>query len=92
MAAPPTKAAAPKMTAFWVARGTPPVLELEAFAVDPAVDALLPPVPADPDAVVDSVVGTAPGLLTVELAEPADDEPAPAESFSAPAVTVTGRM
>ncbi len=68
----------------------PPVLVLEDAAVEAAVDALLPPVAADPDAVVDSVVGTAPGLLTVELAESADDESAPAESFSAPAVMVTG--
>lgn len=99
--APPTRAAAPRTTAFWVIRGIPPVLELEVGAVDP-----LPlPLPL-PDFVgtaeVDSVVSVAEeepesvsvaaGLLRVVLASPADEEPATPESFSAPAVTVTGKM
>jgi hypothetical protein len=73
------------------------VLELEAAAADPPV--LLPlPLPPLPEVVaaaevpvVDRVVGTAPGSLRVVVAESVE-EAAPAESFSAPAVTVTGSM
>lgn len=92
--APPTKAAAPRTTAFWVIRGIPPVLELEVGAVDPLPDFVGT---AEVDSVVSVAedepesVSVAAGLLRVVLAPPADEEPATPESFSAPAVMVTGR-
>jgi hypothetical protein len=87
------------MTAFWVIRGMPPVLELEV-----GVEAVLPlPLPefvgtAEVDSVVPvadeepAEVSVAAGLLRVVLAPPSDEEPATPESFSAPAVMVTGKI
>ncbi len=68
------------------------MLELEDAAPDADPLALALPDLVVPAAVpvVDRVVGTAPGSLRVELADPAVVAAAPAESFSAPAVMVMG--